>query len=219
MDFDDTDRINQILNELEDIPRDDEILSDDEETEDHDSYIVDQLITDTVFGNFETYNINNLTIQCKNGLIIDNFIEPSVSVYHTNEIQNNMYVDSVENEYDEESLASRIHKDSIKWYNYFRHVDRNDFFSEPVGPTESVIDNLVDPFSSFQQIFPNEIIDNLVYQTNLYVMQKVGDNNKPVSFEEIKKFLGISILMGIKKSPSFRDYWSSTEEMRDPYIS
>lgn len=50
-------------------------------------------------------------------------------------------------------------------------------------------------------------------------MQKVGVNNKPVTSEEIKKFLGINVLMGIKKLPSYRDYCSSIEEMRNHYIS
>lgn len=35
----------------------------------------------------------------------------------------------------------------------------------------------------------------------------------------MKQFLGINILMGIKKLPSYRDYWSSICEMRDTYIS
>lgn len=37
--------------------------------------------------------------------------------------------------------------------------------------------------------------------------------------EEIKLFLGVNLIMGIKKLPSLKDYWSSQEEIRDPYIS
>lgn len=33
---------------------------------------------------------------------------------------------------------------SCEWYTYFKRVERNDLFSEPVRPAESVIDNLVD---------------------------------------------------------------------------
>jgi hypothetical protein len=74
---------------------------------------------------------------------------------------------------------------------------------------------LVDSISAFQQIFPDTLIDHLVYQTNLYVMQTNGINTKPAFFNEMKQFLGINILMGIKKLPSYRDYWSSIYEMRD----
>lgn len=35
----------------------------------------------------------------------------------------------------------------------------------------------------------------------------------------MKQFLGINILMGLKKSPSYRDYWSKDIAMNDPYIS
>lgn len=43
-------------------------------------------------------------------------------------------------------------------------------------------------------------------------MQIKGVNNKSVSFEEMKKFLGI------KKLPSYCDYWNSVKEMIDLYI-
>lgn len=41
----------------------------------------------------------------------------------------------------------------------------------------------------------------------------------PLTKEELKEFLGINKLMDIKKLPSMRDYWSSNDELRDPYIS
>lgn len=51
--------------------------------------------------------------------------------------------------FDEKSLASRIHKDGIKWNNYIRHAQKNNLFPEPARPTQSVINNLVDPYSSY----------------------------------------------------------------------
>jgi hypothetical protein len=42
---------------------------------------------------------------------------------------------------------------------------------------------------------------------------------KPVTRDELKVFLGINILMGIKRPRSYRDCWSAHEELRDPYIS
>lgn len=35
----------------------------------------------------------------------------------------------------------------------------------------------------------------------------------------MKIFLAINILMGVKKLPSYRDYWSTQTELRDSYIS
>nr|CAH7725110.1 unnamed protein product [Callosobruchus chinensis] len=38
---------------------------------------------------------------------------------------------------------------------------------------------------------------------------------QPTTVEEMKVFIGINMLMGIKKLPSLKDYWSSQEEFRD----
>lgn len=58
----------------------------------------------------------------------------------------------------------------------------------------------------------------MVTQTNLYVQQK-NRKGDPVTKDELLIFLGVNILMGIKKLPSYRDYWSSNEKLNDPYIS
>lgn len=49
----------------------------------------------------------------------------------------------------------------------------------------------------------------MVYQTNLYSTQKQA-NSINVSVNEMKDFLGITILMGITQLPSLRDYWSES---------
>ncbi|KAG0417273.1 hypothetical protein HPB47_005738 [Ixodes persulcatus] len=35
----------------------------------------------------------------------------------------------------------------------------------------------------------------------------------------MKTYLAINMLMGIKKLPSYRDFWSSRECLRDPFVS
>lgn len=77
------------------------------------------------------------------------------------------------------------------------------------------------PFDVFSCLFPEELVTHITEQTNVYALQKFLD---PVKFkrttnDEVKIFLGINILMGIKRLPSIRDYWSSNEEIRDSYIS
>jgi len=64
------------------------------------------------------------------------------------------------------------------------------------------------PFSIFQLLFSNDILDLIVYQTNLYAYQikmKTGKNYIPTDTNEIMTFLGMNILMGIKRD----DYISS----------
>ncbi|KAJ8934039.1 hypothetical protein NQ314_013614 [Rhamnusium bicolor] len=65
------------------------------------------------------------------------------------------------------------------------------------------------------------LISDIVFQTNLYALQKNGGSNNfvPTTSAEMKAFFGVNMLMSLKKMPSYRDYWSSKEEMRDFFIS
>lgn len=74
------------------------------------------------------------------------------------------------------------------------------------------------PCALFKTMFSEEIIENVVFQTNLYAEQS-GKRYKPTNKEEIHTFFGINILMGIKRLPSYRDYWSSDIDLNDPFIS
>lgn len=91
-------------------------------------------------------------------------------------------------------------------------------FNSEEGPA-ATIKNLSDPspLDIFFKLFDENIIENLVFQTNLYAQQ---EGKKYICIEdEIKTFLGINLLMGIKKLPSYRDYWCSDDDLHDPYIS
>ncbi|XP_022168644.1 piggyBac transposable element-derived protein 4-like [Myzus persicae] len=88
-------------------------------------------------------------------------------------------------------------------------VKKKEFLMEPIsdfiettGPSD-LIDKEQDhtTFSVFKLLFSDEIINLVVRQTNLYAQQR------------------LNILMGIKRSPSYRDYWSSAPDLHDSYIS
>lgn len=93
-------------------------------------------------------------------------------------------------------------------------------FCEDSGPN---IDSEVEsPTDMFLQIFPDQLLEHMVFQTNLYALQKSGGNSKvfnPTNLKEMKCFIAINLAMGVKKLPSYRDYWSSRPELRDPFIS
>lgn len=67
-------------------------------------------------------------------------------------------------------------------------------------------------------MFPETLVNHIVFHTNLYATQ-VGKRFTPTIASEINTFLGINLLMGIKRLPSYRDYWSSSPELHDHYIS
>lgn len=78
------------------------------------------------------------------------------------------------------------------------------------------------PYKLFNLLITDDILENITFQTNIYAEQAHQVTSKrysPTNLSEIKTFIGLNLLMGIKKSPSYRDYWSVSEDLRDPYIS
>lgn len=74
------------------------------------------------------------------------------------------------------------------------------------------------PVKLFKSIITDEMIEDIAFQTNLYAQQS-GKRFVPTNKEEIEAFLGINLLMGIKRLPSYRDYWSSEIDLHDHFIS
>ena len=79
-------------------------------------------------------------------------------------------------------------------------------------------DSVQTPCDIFLRLLSPELLETLVTQTNLYCSQSKKEFT-PTTVEEMKIFIAINILTGIKKLPSYRDYWSSNSMLRDPYIS
>lgn len=52
-----------------------------------------------------------------------------------------------------------------------------------------------DPIDFFRHLFPADLIDDIVNNTNLYALQK-GKENLAVTGEEMLIFLGINLIMG-----------------------
>ncbi|KDR16794.1 PiggyBac transposable element-derived protein 3 [Zootermopsis nevadensis] len=72
----------------------------------------------------------------------------------------------------------------------------------------------------FHSVFTHAIINHLVFQTNLYATQKQGGGLQfQPTGKDIKKIIAINILMRIKKLPSYKDYLSSDEMIRDTFVA
>ena len=69
----------------------------------------------------------------------------------------------------------------------------------------------------FTDIFSDEIIDHIVFHTNLYAYQKNINTSFKLDSVELKTFLGIHIYMSVIELPSIHDYWS--ERTRVPQIA
>ncbi|XP_046681368.1 piggyBac transposable element-derived protein 4-like [Homalodisca vitripennis] len=116
-------------------------------------------------------------------------------------------------------LCLRYHEEiGYIWGEKYTKNNSDFTFRKTSGPSH---ENLSSPIDYFMDIFPEDLINRIVFQTNLYCTQKLqgGSNFVPTTNNEVKVFLGINILMGIKRLPSYRDYWSADPAIRDPFIS
>ncbi|XP_022906716.2 piggyBac transposable element-derived protein 3-like [Onthophagus taurus] len=106
-----------------------------------------------------------------------------------------------------------------QWSTNFSPSISDSVFNQETGPTESIT-NLASPspYDLFKTFIDDEIIDSLVFPTNLYAQQS-GKRYIPTDRKEMETFLGINIMMGIKRLPRYRDYWSSEIDLNDAFIS
>ena len=89
-------------------------------------------------------------------------------------------------------------------------------FTKSVGPTFPVSSDATEVFLT---LFTPELLELLVQQTNDFAAlclaaSHSGEGAPPTwttTVEEMKAFIGFSVLMGIVKLPDLYDYWSSSE--------
>ena len=81
-------------------------------------------------------------------------------------------------------------------------------FTSSVGPTFQVEDS---PIDVFQHFLPDQFLQNICVQTNLYAEQVMGPAKylewKEVNVIEMKAYIGFSVLMGLVRLPAIEDYW------------
>lgn len=75
-----------------------------------------------------------------------------------------------------------------------------------------------EPIEIFYSLFPDSLLDMIVYQSNVYAVSK-GKINFCLTKPELKVFLGINLLMSYIKYPRLRMYWSSNPGLRQNGIA
>ena len=90
-------------------------------------------------------------------------------------------------------------------------------FEQPVGCAEDMTG--ASPLQFFQQMVTTEMLEQIVEQTNLYAQQYMESTNllphsrthgwSRATFDtaELKKFLAMTITMGLVSYPKLEDYW------------
>ncbi|KAJ8966279.1 hypothetical protein NQ314_003647 [Rhamnusium bicolor] len=59
-------------------------------------------------------------------------------------------------------------------------------------------------------LYNNSVFEEMVNMTNLYAIQKNIPRFSPTNMDEVKKFIGIHVVMGNLQFPRVEMYWSST---------
>ena len=71
-----------------------------------------------------------------------------------------------------------------------------------------VPDFLLKPYEFFLQMLTIEMLEDIVYQTNLYARQKDVSTAFSIDIQDLMVFVGIILYMGVVHMPSLDDYWA-----------
>lgn len=162
--------------------------------------------------------LDNLDLLQNNELILDD----TWNTDSENEIADQLDWES-EDELSLAALRTRILRDKPTWSKFEKPEPPFDFDKLNSGLPEFIksMKNPT-PFQLFQLFISDELLQLMVYQTNLYAEQdhlKTGKKFSQTNLDEMKVFLGINIHMGMKRLPSYRDHWSSEPDLHDYFIA
>ena len=102
---------------------------------------------------------------------------------------------------------------SSTWSSKLTQVDIPPF-TQSVGPTTAIPTS---PLEAFKLLFTDEICSFVVWQSNLYAKQVLGEEYsrwEPITTTELWAYFGFMILMGLYPKPALSDYWR-----RDPFVN
>lgn len=127
--------------------------------------------------------------------------------------------DSDEEDVDDANVPGPSQIPDMKWIKKGKVRTEVPKFTEFSGPSGEILD-LEDhsPLALFLVLISISLMEDIVFQTNLYATQQ-GKTFSALTLKELYRFIAINLTMGLKKMPSYRDYWSSSEIFHDNYIS
>lgn len=97
-------------------------------------------------------------------------------------------------------------------------------FTAPTGPNHN-LPECAKPLEYFYLFLPQSFYDTLAEETNRYARQKIEAKGTPdplwypTTPAEMRGYMSILIMMGIKRQPRFWCYWSTDPRFVDPWIS
>lgn len=104
-------------------------------------------------------------------------------------------------------VDDRTKKSSKKKAQLWTHDDILSLQAEYNEEFGSPPDELPSPYQYFKLFCDNSAFQNFADQTNLYSVQTTGNCAKTTA-KEMEQFVGIHVISGIVKMPSYKNYWS-----------
>ena len=124
---------------------------------------------------------------------------------------------------DEDDVVLAQIRRNMNWHATTQGPRVSDFTKVPGITHQLPVD--ATPLDFFHLFLPSAWFDKMAFQTNLYATQKATQrgrpdpNWQPTTAEEMKAFVSILIMMGIKNQPRMWLYWSTDPKFNDPWIS
>ena len=124
-------------------------------------------------------------------------------------------------ESEDESSESEENDDSNVWSDDLHEVVVQPF-DKPTGPV-NFLPAEASAIDSFLQVFPEDLLELIVAETNRNADQKQARNGvdkewTAVNKDDIKAYLAIRFVQGIKSLPSERHYWSKNDILNVPKV-
>lgn len=123
---------------------------------------------------------------------------------------------SIENE----SNAETVNR-SLKVSRKFRRqncVTNFPKFTRQKGVIEQYFSQKDSATDIFLTVLSSEVIENIIFQTNLYIVQK-GKRIQPITKEELYAFLGIEFFCSYHRLPQKRHYWCCDSDLGVPIVT
>jgi hypothetical protein len=76
------------------------------------------------------------------------------------------------------------------------------------GQLPTHISHLETPYEFFTELFTESVIDHIVQETFQYSVQMNPEKTQEITKDDIRKYIGICIVMSYIHVPSCRDYWT-----------
>lgn len=134
--------------------------------------------------------------------------------------------DDTESNFDEEEEPI-LPNNNFVWQDVGAYHNQREIFDEDDGPQKEAREKS-EPIEIFELFFPNEFVETIAEQTNLYAQQKRASLGMVfsrrsrmnewinVTTEEIYVVFGLYMLMGIIQKPTIRSYFSKKDIISTP---